>query len=475
MKNFNSFLFESTSKDFAKTYNNNLAIAFDSLISLVDLNPARTMPGSEDYERVQQEAEKRKFRVKKKFFEDLSKSENLDKALRLAVFEASKYYNAIKNKLDPNRQIRAEQKAAEIGKAISLPGMPYEPQPIPEVALKREPVARYFLESIIVLQDIANELKRPGFEELGTQLFTEFKSYFANAARQQMSESSTLNEASKELTGSFLALFPDVNEVVESYRTQINSMLATINSVMINADTDAPVTKYQGFADTLSGYKDWLSDPNSFSLAGLEKDAWAEKSKSIKNKVSEIGKFISSATAKGGTYSNFIIEASKPVSLGLGQFDRMLGESSRFLALGIQEMNNLQTLITNIWKSSRVFKGFGSEDIQQAVSALIQNAEGGKEEDLKSALKKKVGGKGQAKGQVQIPKLPKLQTPETSTLKSEELRRALSPLTDFNKDMQKRAEDEKAFNLSTRIIGNPQGLPNLRALEARFLQSGENK
>jgi hypothetical protein len=468
MKNYNSFLLESTRQDFAQNYNNNLSIAVDSLLSLVDLSPAKAMPGTEDYEAIKADSERRKFEAKSSIFRKLSNSDNLLKALKLAVFESTKYYNAIKNKLDPARQARAEKKAEEIGKMISMPGIPYKASPVPEQALKREPIARYFLESIIVLKDIAEELKKPGFEELDQQLLTDFKSYFSKAADQKMTEGASLYESKSAVLSSFLSIFPDASYVVDSYRTQISSMLATINSVLVNADTDAPVTKYRGFADKLKSHEDWLSDPNSFSLDNLDEKGRSVKSEKIRKKIDEIGRFVSASTEKDGAYSKFVEESSKPVSLGIGQFSSMLGESSRLLSLGINEMSKLQSIITNIWKASRIFKGFGSEDIEKAIYAVTKNSASSNEEGLKSALKKKIGTKA-------LPKLPKIQSPDTAGLKSADLRRALSPLTDFEKDMEKKAENERAFTISTRIIGNPDGLPNLRPLESRFLKSDKDK
>lgn len=472
MIKYEQFLFEASSEDFARTFNNNLTISFDSLLSLTDLTPEKSVPGSQEYESRRADSEKRKLSKKKEFYQKIANAPSLTKALNIAVFEATKYYNAIRTKLDPTREVRAQQKAAEIGKSISLPGLKYEPSPVPKEALDREPIAKFFLESIIVLKEIAEELERPGFEELNQQLFNSFKTYFSKVAKQDVSESMALNEKKEPGIKNYLAMFDDVKTVVQSYRSQIDKMLTTINSLLASADTDAPLTKYKGFADKLRSYNDWISDPSSFSLGDLDEQNQIQRITEIKKKVDEIGQFLDDATFKGGTYAKFIEDASKPVSLGLGQFDRMLGDSSRFISLGMEKMARLQSIVTNIWKSSRVFRGFGAGDAKSSIEAVAKGISGAKEEGLKSAIVKKIGSK---KTGTEIPKLPKLQTPDAKNIKSADLKRALSPVTDFEKDMKRKAEDERAFTLSTRIIGNPEGLPNLRPLEQRFLKKGEDE
>lgn len=469
---YDQFLFEASSEDFARTFNNNLTISFDSLLSLIDLTPEKSIPGSEDYEAQRSAAERIKNSKKKEFYQKIANAPNLTKALNIAVFEATKYYNAIRTKLDPTRETRAQQKAAEIGQSISLPGLKYEPSPVPREALDREPTAKFFLESLIVLKEIAEELEKPGFEELKQQLFNSFKTHFSKIAKQDLSESKVLNEKNEPGIKNYLAMFDDVKTVVQSYRSQIDKMLTTINSLLAGADTDAPLTNYKGFADKLRSHNDWLSDPNNFSLGDLDEKNQIQRITEIKKKVDEIGRFLDDATFKGGTYARFIEDASKPVSLGLGQFDRMLGDSSRFISLGMEKMARLQSIVTNIWKSSRVFRGFGAGDAKSSIEAVAKGISGTKEEDLKAALVKKIGTKGK---EISIPKLPKLQTEDTKDLKPADLKRALSPITDFERDMQKKVADERAFTLSTRIIGNTEGLPNLRPLEQRFFKSPDQQ
>jgi hypothetical protein len=461
MKKYTEFLSEDANSDFARQYNSNLSTSFDSILSLVDMSPEKFTPGTEEYVTQKQQGEKKKFETKKSLYKRMSQASDLVTALNMASAEASKFYSAIGKKLDATQQTRAELKAAQKGREVSLPGLPYEPSPMPKEVLERAPIAKYFVESIAVLKDIANQLSRPGFESLKEELFSQFKEYFSKAANQELKESFLLEK--KDDIRNYLVLFDDLRKAVDVYRTQILGMISTIKTTSKTASSDTPVTKLSNFEGQLWDKYDWLSNNENFFIGSLDEDAQKKKIMGIKTKMDEISKFLDDATFKNGFYSSLKGEMTKPSSQGLGQFSNMLSDSTRLMNTGLDKLTDLQRIITNMWKSVQIFKGFGSGDITNALEDVVKGISGTKEEDLKKALQKKVSK--MTPGQ-QAPKFEKIGTIEG--LKVEDLSRALSPLTNFQKDLEKKQKDERAFTLSTRVLNNPQGLPNLKEFEGRF-------
>jgi hypothetical protein len=148
IKNYSHFLFESTNEDFAKSFNNNLSLAFENLISLIDLTPEKSAEGSEEYERRKKEMSQKRFTDKITFYQNLSKFDNLKKAMEYAVTQGNKYYNAIKVKLDQTQTLRAETEDERKARDISMPGMDYKPGTVAREILDREPIAKYFVEGL---------------------------------------------------------------------------------------------------------------------------------------------------------------------------------------------------------------------------------------------------------------------------------------------------------------------------------------
>jgi hypothetical protein len=464
---FNQYLFESSNEQFSTTFNNNLSVSYENLISLIDMVPEKEAVGTPEYEARRKELNKKRFDEKISFYRQLAGSPSLKSALELAYRQANKYYNGIKTKLDPSREAKAQAKAERMGKETSLPGMEYKPAPMPKEVLNREPIAKYFLESIGVLRDIAEELENPGYEELKTTLLASFKEYFGELGAQPLQEKIYLIEEKKKTT-SYLQVFNDLKNVVELYKSRLMNMISSMNSVLAGVDESSPLKKYSPFVDKIWAQYDWLNDPKNFFLGNLSAEEQEKKVMTIKAKVEEVADFLADATFTGGQYSNFIKDASKPVSLGLGQFDNMLNQSSRLISQGLEKMARLQSILTNMWKEIRMFRGFSAADIGKALSDLdaSNQVSGQKVSSLAKALEKKKGVKKASKLNKQAFK--KIDDSAINDEDTDAFVRALSPITNYRNDIEKLSSGEREFTMSTRILGNEKGLPNLKEFEQRF-------
>ena len=468
IKKYSHFLFESTNEDFARSFNNNLSLAFENLISLIDLTPEKAAQGDEEYENRRKDIAKKRFADKVTFYQNLSKFSSLKKALEYALTEANKYYNGIKVKLDPTQALRAETEAERKAREISMPGMEYKPGTVSREILDREPIAKYFLEAIKVLLDIAEELEKPEYQGLETVLLKSFKEYFAELGAQKLQERNEFLYEAKKLD--YLSLFGKLKSVVETYKTRLMNMISSINSITAGVDPSSPLMGYTSLLDTLWDHYDWLNDPTNFYLGGLSPDQQGKKVIELQNKVQEVTDFLTSTTAPGGKFASFIELANKPVSLGLGQFDTMLSKASDLVSRGIERVENLQSVVTNMWKSVRMFKGFSASDIGTALDDILNTVTDTKAQSLVSALDKKKGktSKATAKAKLSKEKFTKINADDVSTDNEDQFARALSPLTDYRKDLDRLSNDERSFTITTRVLGNQNGLPNIADFEERF-------
>jgi len=474
IKNYSHFLFESTNEDFAKSFNNNLSLAFENLISLIDLTPEKSAEGSEEYERRKKEMSQKRFTDKITFYQNLSKFDNLKKAMEYAVTQGNKYYNAIKVKLDPTQTLRAETEAERKARDISMPGMDYNPGTVAREILDREPIAKYFVEGLNVLLDIAEELEKPAYQELGNTLLKSFKEYFGELGSQKIQEREDYLFEAKKIN--YLNLFGELKTVVETYKTRLMNMIGTINSITKGVDPGSPLMAYQSFVETLWDYYDWLNNPANFNLGGLSPEEQGKKVIQLQDKVQEVTDFLAKASAPGGKFASFVELANKPVSLGLGQFDTMLNKASDLISQGIEKVANLQSIVTNMWKSVRMFKGFSAADIGTSLDDILNTVTGAKAQSLVSSLEKKKGksGKTTAKAKLSKEKFTKINSSDISTDNEDQFARALSPLTDYRKDLDRLGNDERSFTITTRVLGNEKGLPNLADFEERFQNYPQN-